>query len=128
MAKQKLRLTILLLCVGFLLSFCWIKIWSTEIVATRQHYWGLVLFFILIFLSLFWIKWATVAMGIYLLLATFAFISLTPSIKTFYIRFGSLELIDINILSVSLFILYLLFFSDELINLFYGLKNQNEGK
>lgn len=99
---------------------------TTESVATWRHYVGL-LFFLLISMCFFRnVVITTIATGIYLILATFNLLALTPSIFTFGFRIGPMTTPDIQGLSLGLFILYFILNMDSLIDIYLDYKEDKE--
>ena len=82
MTKEKKQILIPIIIVGLLLVYCWTTILTTDILATWRHYVGLILFIGLGLLFLKSVTKATIATGIYLLLATFNAITMTSEINT----------------------------------------------
>jgi hypothetical protein len=117
MTKQKKLILIPLSIIASILIYCWATFATSEVGATWRHYLGL-LFFLLISFSFFRsLIVTTITTGIYLILATFNLIALTPSISTFGFRIGPITTPDIQGLSLCLFILYFILNMDALINI-----------
>ncbi|CAN5750222.1 hypothetical protein BH11BAC3_BH11BAC3_33890 [soil metagenome] len=105
-----------------MLIYCWGIILTTEILATWRQYIGLLLFFILVLLFLKNIAAAIISTGIYLLLATFNLLAMTPSLFTYLIRVGSISTPRFQLLSLGLFILYFCLNMDSLIDIYLDYK------
>ena len=117
MTKPKRLILIPLIVIMGILIYCWATIITTEIQATWKHYLGLLLFVIIAILFFRNIVLTTVATGIYLTLATFNLIALTPAISTFGFRIGPITTPDIQGLSLALFILYFILNMNPLIDI-----------
>jgi hypothetical protein len=59
-----------------------------------------------------------IATGLYLLLATFNALSMTPEINTSWFRVGSIETPHFQLLSLGLLVLFLILNSDTLVNMY----------
>lgn len=104
--KVKLLLIPLILILLFLI-YCWIIILSTEILATWRHYLGLIFFIMLVVIFFTSVNRATIATGIYLLLASFNFLAITASIHTVGLTFSdSFSTPPIQPLCLVLFVIY----------------------
>jgi hypothetical protein len=116
-----------LLVAGFLLK-CWIVILSSNYFATPRHYLGLILFSVLLFVLLKDEKRAILGLGIYLLLATFNLLAITPVITTSWITIGSSDLTTppVQLLSLGLFVLYFTLTMDVLIDIQLDKKEAKE--
>jgi hypothetical protein len=119
MSKQKVLLLIPLLILLSLLIYCWTNFLLKNFIPTWKHYLG-ILFFIP--LAVFFFKNssnAIVGLGIYLLLATFNLLAITPAITTSWVNFGSSGFTTppVQLLSLGLFILYFIMNLDSLINI-----------
>lgn len=122
MSKQKKLVLIPLLIISVTLIYCWITFLKTEVGTTWRHNLGLILFIpILIFFFINY-KITTVAIGIYLILASFNLIAFTPAISTFGIRVGSISTPDIQGLSLVYFMGYFTLNMDSLIDIYLDYK------
>ena len=128
MTKERKRLLIPIIIVGLLLIYCWITILTTEVLATWRHYVGLVLFIGLGLLFLKSVTKATIAAGIYLLLATFNALALTSEINTSWFGIGPIETTPVQLLSLGLFVLYFVLNMDSLINIYLDYKEAKQVK
>jgi hypothetical protein len=120
--KQKIQLLIPLLTIAGLLIYSWLKILSTDFIATWQHYLALGLFSVLLFLLIKNFKAAVIATGLYLLLATFTVLSLTPEVTASWLRIGSIDTPHINLLSFGLLILFFVLNLNRLIDIYLDYK------
>lgn len=105
-----------------MLIYCWGIILTTEILATWRQYIGLLLFFILAFLFLKNIVAAIISTGLYLLLATFNLLAMTPTITVSGIRIGAISTPPVQLISLGLFILYFCLNMDSLIDIYLDYK------
>jgi hypothetical protein len=80
--RQKVLLLIPLGVITGLLIYSWTTFLLTDITATWRHYLALGLFTILVYLYFKSFEQTVIATGIYLLLATFNALSMTPQIMT----------------------------------------------
>ena len=119
MNKQKLLIFIPLLLITGLLLYCWTVFIFTKTLATWRHYVGYLLFIPLVFLFFKSLPKVTVGLGIYLLLATFNLLSITPAITTTWLNIGSsrLHTPPVQVSSFGLFVLYFIINLDSLINI-----------
>ena len=120
--KKRIQIFIPPFIIAGLIVYCWIKILSTDVVATWQHYLALGLFIVLVVFLVKSFKTAVVATGLYLMLATFAVLSLTPEVNTSWLTIGSIDTPHINILSFGLLILFLILNFDKLIDIYLDYK------
>jgi len=118
MTKKKILLLIPLIIIAGLLIYCWTTILFTNIIATWQHYVALGLFAVLVFLYFKSFTKTVIATGLYLLLATFNALSMTPEINTSWFRIGSIETPHFQLLSLGLLVLFLILNSDTLVNMY----------
>ena len=118
MTKQKKLLSVPLIVVVGILIYCWTIILTTEILATWRQYLGLALFSAIAF---FYFKnliiTTALSTGIFLLLATFNLLAITPNITTSGIRIGPVSTPPVQLLSLALFILYFWLNLDSLIDI-----------
>ena len=131
MTKKVKLLLIPLILILLFLTYCWVIILTTEILATWRHYLGLVFFIMLIVLFFTNFNRATIAAGIYLFLATFNLLAITASIDTFGITFSdSFSTPPIQLLCFVLFVIYfsLNFYSLIDIQLDYKEARSKKGK
>ncbi|MEO6229200.1 MAG: hypothetical protein ABJB11_06935 [Ferruginibacter sp.] len=122
MTKQKRLVLIPLIIIAAMLIYCWGIILTTEILATWRQYIGLLLFFILAFLFLKNIVAAIISTGLYLLLATFNLLAMTPTITVSGIRIGAISTPPVQLISLGLFILYFCLNMDSLIDIYLDYK------
>lgn len=123
MTKQKKLITISLALIAAILIYCWVRILTTDVLATWQHYLGLLLFLIVsIFYFVSLVK-AVIATGFYLLLATFNVIALTAEVTVSGIAIGPVSTPPIQLLSLGLFIIYFTLNFDTMVNLYYDYKD-----
>src|SRR5205809_743137 len=104
--KNLIRILIPLMIIAALLVYCWTIILTTELLATWRHYVGLLFFIGLLFLFLKNVALATVATGVYLLLATVNVLAITGRITTNWVGFGSVTTPPFQLLSFGLFIFF----------------------
>jgi hypothetical protein len=124
--KQKILILIpLLITAGFFLHG-WIIILTTDVLATWRHYLGLVFFLILVFLFFTTKAQVIVTTGLFLLLATFNLLAITPTITTTYIgkNFGTITITTppVQLLSLGIFAVYFILNLDSLINIYLDYK------
>src|SRR6478609_5008293 len=120
--KKRIQIFIPPFIIAGLIVYCWIKILSTDVVATWQHYLALGLFIVLVVFLVKSFKTAVVATGLYLMLATFAVLSLTPEVNTSWLTIVLIDTPHINILSFGLLILFLILNFDKLIDIYLDYK------
>jgi hypothetical protein len=126
MNNKKKRMLISLLLIALIITYCWVIILATPILATLRHYIGLFIFVCIILLFFKNLASTTILTGIFLLLATFNLLAITPSIDTFQIGLNkSISTPPIQPLSVGLLILYFWINGDSLIDIYLDYK---EGK
>lgn len=111
-----------------MLIYCWTIILTTEILATWRQYIGLFLFFILGILFLKNIVATIVGTGIYLLLATFNLLAMTPTITVSGIKIGPISTPPVQLISLLLFILYFCLNMDSLIDIYLDYKEDRIAK
>ena len=126
MNKQTKLILIPIIIIALMLLYCWVNILISETIATWRHYVGLIMF---VFIAFFSVKnkivIATLSTGVFLLLATFNLLALTPEIKTNWIGIGLITTPPIQLLSLGLFILYVCANMNSLIGIHLDYK---EGK
>jgi hypothetical protein len=120
--RQKVLLLIPLGVITGLLIYSWTTFLLTDITATWRHYLALGLFTILVYLYFKSFEQTVIATGIYLLLATFNALSMTPQIMTSWFNIGSIETPHFGTLSLLLLILFLVLNSDALVNMYLDQK------
>jgi hypothetical protein len=118
MTKKKILLIIPLIIIAGLLIYCWTTILFTNIIATWQHYMALALFAVIVLIYFKSFTKTIIATGLYLLLATFNALSMTPEINTSWFRVGSIETPHFQLLSLGLLVLFLILNSDTLVNMY----------
>lgn len=120
MNKQKIGLLIPLLMIASRLIYCWSVILFSDTLATWRHYIGLLLFIVVVILVLRSFAKAVFATGIFLLLATFNLLAITPEISTSWMRFGAHKSVStphIQLMSLALLGLYFILNIDTLIEI-----------
>ena len=130
MRKRKILFLVPLLIVTGLLLYCWTTILTNEIFATWRHYVGLVLFVPLLILLFKNFKMAVIATGVYLLLASFNLLAVTPSITTSWINIGSngLHTPPVQLASLGILVLYFVLNADTLIDIQLDYREAREQK
>lgn len=130
MRKKTILFLIPFLFVAGFLLYCWTTIFTTEILATWRHYVGLVLFAPIVILFFKDFKMAVIAMGFYLLLATFNLIAVTPSITTSWINIGSdgLQTPPVQLASLGILVLYFVLNMNTLIDIQLDYREAREQK
>ena len=128
MTKPKKQILVPIIIIGSLLAYCWIIILATDVTATWRHYVGMILFIGLILQFFKSISKANIATGIYLLLATFNGLAITPEINTSWLAIGPLVTPPVQILSMGLFILYFIINLDPLIDIYLEYKESKNSK
>ena len=126
MTKQKILILIPLSLIIVILTYCWAVILTTEILATWRHYLGLIFFIAIIFLFFKNMVGVIVATGVYLLLATFNILAITPEMAVSWLRIGPIETPPVQLLSIGLFILYFILNLDQLIDIYLDYKEAKE--
>jgi len=128
MIKQKFRLLIPLVIIAGLLLYSWATFLFGDIGASWQHYVAIGLFSVLVFLLIKNYKSAIIATGLYLLLGTFAILSLTPEVKTAWLTMGPIQTPPMNLLSLGLFILFFILNYDQVFNIYWDYKATQKSK
>lgn len=111
-----------------LMIHCWIIILFTDGSPEWRHYLGLTLWLVLIFLYLKSFRWAILATGIYLLLASCNVLAMTPVISTSWLTIGPVRTPPVQGLSLILFVLYAFLNADFLIDMSLHLKKSRTPK
>lgn len=128
MSKKKvLYLIPFLLVVGFLL-YCWTTFLTGEYVATWRHYLGLLLFVGIVLLFFKNFKKSVIGFGIFLLLATFNALAITPAIITSWVNIGGVTTPPIQLMSLGILALYFILNMDTLIDIQLDYKEAKEQK
>lgn len=126
MTKQKILLLIPLVIVGGLLSYTWIIILFTDVVAIWRHYLSIALFIVLMLLFFKNFKRIVLATAFYLLLGTCNLLVLTPSItsNSFGIGIDSIKIWTpaFQLLSFGLLVLFAILNFDTLVNMYVDYK------
>lgn len=119
MNKQKILILIPFALVTVIVIYCWINALANNFIPTWRHYTGLMLFIPLIILFFRDMSKATIGLGIFLLLATFNVLAITPAITTSWLNLGSsgLHTPPVQLPSLGLFVLYFIMNLDSLINI-----------
>ena len=128
MSKQKIYFLIPFLIVTAILFCCWALIWSGEYLASWRHYTGLALYLLLLVLSYNNIKRATIALGIYLLLAVCNLLVITPAITTTVIGIGPVNTPPFQLMSLGIFTLYLILNLNTLLDMWLDYKKGRQGR
>jgi hypothetical protein len=115
--KLKILLLIPLGIIAGLLIYSWTIFLLTDIIATWRHYLALGLFTILVYLYFRSFEKCVVATGVYLLLATFNALSMTPQIILGWVKIGPIKTPPFGTLSLLLLILFLILNADALVNM-----------
>ena len=122
-------LLIPLVIVAALLVYCWITILFTEVVGTWRHYIALLFFPLLVFLYFKNFTRAVITTGLYLVLAIFNALSMTPEISMSWLTIGPIETPHIQLLSFGLLVVFLVLNSDTLVNMYLDYKEaKGQGK
>ena len=128
MSKKKvLYLIPFLLVAGFLL-YCWTTILAGKHLATWRHYVGLLLFVVIVLLFFSDFKKSVIGLGIFLLLATFNALAITPAITTSWFNIGGLSTPPVQLLSLGILALYFILNTDTLIDIRLDYKEAKEQK
>ncbi|MGN6247357.1 MAG: hypothetical protein ACTHNG_03315 [Ginsengibacter sp.] len=120
--RQKVSLLIPLGIITGLLIYSWITFLLTDVTITWQHYLAIGLFAVLVVLYFRSFEQTVIATGLYLLLATFNILSMTPQIITSWFKIGSIETPHFGTLSSLLLLLFLILNSDALVNMYLDQK------
>ncbi|MEO8110270.1 MAG: hypothetical protein ABI594_09565 [Ginsengibacter sp.] len=124
MKRQEILFLIPFAIIAGLLIFGLSIILFTDVTATWQYYLALVLFIVIIVIYFKSFKKVVIAMGIYLLLATFNALSLTPFIYTYWFRIGPIETPQFSLLALVLLVIFLVLNSDILIDMYLDRKEK----
>jgi hypothetical protein len=106
MTKERKLILVPALIVAGLLIYCWISIFTNNIIPEWQHYVGLVLFIPLVYLFFKNVTMCVIALGLYLLIATFNGLAMTAVIITSWMRIGPVETPPVQMLSLGVLVLY----------------------
>jgi hypothetical protein len=128
MNKQKIRILIPLAIIAAFVIYTWCNIIFSIYVATWRHYIGLIGFFILVFLFFTSQNNATIATGVFLLLATFNGLAITLTINTSGITVMSFSTPPIQLLSLGILILYFILNFDSMVEMSLDYKEAKELK
>ena len=128
MTREKKLIFIPLLLILVLLTYCWTIILTTDILATWRHYLGLIFFVLLIFLFFRSATTILIATGLYLLLLTFNAFAITAEISTTWFRVRFISTPPFQLLSLGLFILYLVLNGNTLIDIYLDYKEARQVK
>ena len=115
MKKNNWRIILPLLVITVLNIHCWTVILTTNILATWRQYLGLLLFLVLIAVFFKNRSTAIVGTGVYLLLATFNIVAITPEIKVGWFAIGPVSTPPLQMLSLIIFAGYFVLNLDALI-------------
>lgn len=122
MTKEKKRILPIVAIVACMIAYCWFQFLSKEFSASWKHHLALDFFLAIILLTLRNIKFATVLIGIFLLLATFNFIALTAVITSHSFGIGPISTPPVQLGSLGLLILYFVLNMDILIDIYLDYK------
>lgn len=128
MNTQKKFILIPMIVIAAILLYCWPIVLTTETLATWRHYLGLILFIpitVLIFKKNNVVV-ATLLTGVYLLLATFNLLAITPGISTSWIRIGPISTPPIQLISLGLLVLYFCLNMNYLIDMYLNYKEAKQ--
>ena len=128
MRKKKILFLLPFLLVAGLLLYCWATILTGEFLATWKHYIGLLLFMVITILLFRNFSKAVVGLGVFLLLATFNALAITPAITTNWLRIGALTTPPVQLSSFGLLLLYGILNLDTLIDMQLDYKNSKRRK
>lgn len=132
MKKQKILLLIPLTIVAGLLAYSWATILFTDVVATWRHYVAVGLFIALMFLFFRSATKTVLATGLYFIIGTCNFLTLTPSVTTnsYGLKIGSAEMWtpSFQLLSFGLLVLYFILNFDTLTNIYLDYKEAKQAK
>ena len=130
MTKKKILLLIPLIIIGVLIAYSWITLLIQEYIPIWRHYIALSLFALLIFLYIKNFTKAVIATGIYLLLGTCNFLSLTASTiwNSYGVRVGSAEIWtpSFQLVSFGLFILFAILNFGTLADIYFDWKETRQ--
>lgn len=117
MSKKKILFLIPFLLVAGFLLYCWMTILTGDFIGTWRHYVGLFLFAaVVVFFFRDFIK-AVIGLGIFLILATFNALAITPAVTTNWLNIGGLSTPPVQLLSLGILALYFILNLDTLIDI-----------
>ena len=122
MTKKKILLLIPLIIISGLLIYCWTTIMLTDRIPSWQHYLALGFFVAVVILFFKSFTKAALALGLYLLLATFNFFSMTADINDTWFIIGGIELPHFQSMGLGLLVLFLILNYDTLVNIYLDYK------
>ncbi|MBB1286345.1 hypothetical protein HRH25_18320 [Flavisolibacter sp. BT320] len=128
MSKKKVLFLIPFLLVAGFLLFCWTKILAGDIIATWRHYVGLLLFVGIIFLFFIDFKKSVIGLVVFLLLATFNALAITPAITTTWLNIGEHSTPPIQVPSLGILVLFSILNMETLIDIQLDYKEAKEQK
>jgi hypothetical protein len=128
MSKKKILFLIPFLLVAGFMFYCWMTILTSDIIATWRHYIGLVLFAAVVVFFFKNFAKAVIGLGIFLILATFNALALTPTITASWINIGELATPPVQLLSLGMLVLYFVLNMDTLIDIQLDYKEAKEQK
>ena len=99
-----------------------------EYLATWRHYVGLLLFVGIVLLLFKDFKRSVIGLGIFLLLATFNALAITPAITTSWLNIGRLTTPPVQLISFGILVLYFILNMDTLIDIQLDYKEAKEQK
>jgi len=126
--RQKFLLLIPIISIAGLLIYTWIVLFQPTRIPTWRHYLALGLFIPILSASFKGYTTAVIVTGVYLLLATFNVIVLTPDITTNYLRVGIFKTPEFQLVAFVLFILYSVLNLDTLIDIYLDLKGVQKSR
>jgi hypothetical protein len=128
MSKKKISFLIPFFLIAGLLLYCWTKILAGEYLATWRHYVGLLLFVGIALLFFKDFAKSVIGLGVFLLLATFNALAVTPAITTSWLNFGGLSTPPVQLLSLGILALYLVLNMGTLIDIHLDYKEAKAEK
>ena len=128
MNKRQILFLIPFLLVAAILLYCWTSILAGKFFAMWRHYVGLLLFVVIILLYFKDFTKAVVGLGVFLLLATFNVLAITPAVTTSWLNIGGLTTPPVQLMSLGLLCLYAILNLDTLINIHLDYKEAKDKK
>lgn len=126
MTKKKILFLIPFFLVAGFLLYCWTTILTSDIIATWRHYVGLLLYAAVVVFFVKDFTKAVIGLGIFLLLATFNALAITPAITTSWLNIGGLSTPPVQLLSLGILVLYFILNMDTLIDIQLDYKEAKE--
>ncbi len=128
MSKKKILFLVPFLLVAAFLLYCWTTILTGEYLATWRHYAGLLLFVVIVLLFFRDFTKSVIGLGVFLLLATFNALAITPAITTSWLNIGGLTTPPVQLMSLGILVLYVILNMDTLIDIKLAYKEAKEQK